>query len=80
MSGTWQGILWGDAFPSSTLPVDSCSFLWLDGHVYTLNEEENIAAVSKDGKVELLVQCHIENVWLNRSKDEKTGTIRYRRI
>lgn len=60
----------GHAFPSSAHPVDS-SLLWLDGHLYTLNGEENIAAVSKDSKAEFLVQCHIQNVWLNRRKDEK---------
>lgn len=73
-TATWEGILSGDAFPSSAPPVDSCSLLWLDGHLYTLNGEENIAAVSKDSRIEFLVQCYIENVWLNRRKDENTGT------
>lgn len=75
MSGTSESMLSGDAFPLSAHPVDSCSLLWLGGHLYTLHGEENIAAVSKDSKVEFLVQCHTENVWLNRRKDEKTGTV-----
>lgn len=70
-----NGILAGDAFPLSAHPVGSCSLLWLDGHLYTLNGEENIAAVSKDSKFEFLVQYHTENVWLNRRKVETTGNI-----
>lgn len=79
-AATWEGILSGDALPSSASPVDSCSLLWLDGHLCTLNGEENTAAVSKDSGVEFLVQCHIENVCLNRRKDGNTGTTQYKRI
>lgn len=74
-SGIWLGTLFGDAFPPSTHPLDSCPLRWLDGYLNTLNGEENIAAVSEGSKVELLVQCHIENFWLNRRKAEETSTI-----
>lgn len=80
VEGRWQlplvsGILSGDASPFSAHSADRCSLLCLDGHPYTLNGEENTAAVSKTSKVEFLVQYNTENVWLNRRKEEKTGTI-----
>lgn len=47
--------------------------LWLGGYLTSLKGEENISAISKDGKVEVSVQCHIQNFWLVRRKWEETG-------
>lgn len=74
VSGIWLVTLFGDAFPPSAHPLDSCPLLWLDGYLNTLNGEENIAAVSEGSEVELLVQYHTENFGLNGRKGGKTGT------